>query len=166
MDKRFTKIKYDGSKVRLEYEVVREAGDPDEFTLFCADPPAREFAEAIAALADDVIAICELSPSDVTKVRVRGVTLTYSHDVLGACITALKTLKTADAPLVINTPHLPEVPYSEGNDAAPTLAGGTVARLHALIDQAERYLNGDRAQGSLLAELQPPTESVAEVMTM
>lgn len=148
-EKRFTKIKFDGSKVRIEYEVTRGPGDPDAFSVQCADMPAPEFSAALADLAQDVATICELGADSLPTLRVRGVTFTWSSGVMGACITALKTLKSANAPLVLNTPHLPEEAYG-GDDASPTLDTATCRRLRALMAEAERYLNGDRAQGSLL----------------
>lgn len=148
-DKRFTKIKFDGAKVTLAYEITRKNGDPDEFSVFCADLPAPEFDLALQALAADVAAICELPEADAAKIKVRGVTLTYAHDVLGACITAMKSLKTAQSPLVLNTPHLPSESYSDSD--CPILSTACVMRLKDLAYEAERYLNGDRAQGSLLS---------------
>lgn len=149
MEKRFTKIKFDGSKVTLGYEVPRKDGDPDEFSVFCADLPAPEFDAALRDLAVDVAAICEMPAEDAIKIKVRGVTLTWAHDIMGACITAMKSLKTAQSPLVLNTPHLPSESYSESE--CPTLSTATCDRLAALVVQAERYLNGERAQGSLLS---------------
>lgn len=147
---RFTKIKYDGSKMRLEYEQERADGsDPDEFTLLSADKPAPEFEIALNALSDDVVEICEFEPHYAAQIDVRGVTLTWADGVMGACITALKRLTTANAPLVLNTPHLMAQPRSEANANEPVLPDVTVARLGGLIEQAERYLNGERAQGSL-----------------
>lgn len=150
---RITKVKSDGSKVRLEYERTHEGRDPDEFTLQCCDVPLPAFTEALQALAADVVAICELPADALTTITVRGVTVTWTHDVMGACVTALKALKTANAPLVLNTPHLPSESYSgaEG-DPNPVMPAGMVSRLSTLLNEAVRYLNGDRAQGDLLGK--------------
>lgn len=148
-NKRFTKIKFDGSKVTLGYEIPRKDGDPDEFTVFCADLPAPEFDQALQALAVDVAGICEMPDSDAVKIKVRGVTLTWAHDIMGACITAMKSLKTAQSPLVLNTPHLPSESYSDTD--CPVLRTDCIHRLDRLALEAERYLNGERAQGSLLS---------------
>ena len=154
MKKQFTKIKFDGSKVRLEYQVTRkDGGVPDEHVVVCSDQPDRAFPLALAALALDVVGICELSDSDETKLLVRGVSMSYTDGIRGACITALKSLKTSNAPLVLNTPHLPEKPYGEGD--GPTLDSSTVSRIDALVVEAERYLAGERAQGKLFT---PDTE--------
>lgn len=149
--RRITKVKFDGSKVRIEYERTREVGDPDEFVVGCSDKPAPEFAPALQALALDVVTICELGEEDTRRLTVRGVTFTWTNDIMGACISALKALQTASSPLVLNTPHLPSAPYGDGNDLAPTLDPDTIARLEELGRQAERYIDGERAQGSLFA---------------
>lgn len=157
----FTKIKFDGSKVRIEYQVERkDGGDADEYAMHSADKPLPEFDSALQALASDVVTICELVSSDVERLKVRGVTLTHTNGILGACITALKTLKSSNAPLVINTPHLPMEPYSDGDDQAPTMPSGMAERLAALEVQADRYLAGERAQASLFEAKEPVTVEV------
>jgi hypothetical protein len=158
-EQRFTKIKYDGSKVRLEYERPRkDDGDADEFLLNSADKPAPELDAALQALAVDVVTICELIPSDVSRLKVRGVTLTYTNEIQGAVITALKTLTTSHAPMVCNTPHLPSEPYSEGagDYQPPTWPTGMFDRIAALEAQAKRYLDGERAQATLFADEAAP----------
>jgi hypothetical protein len=151
MKTRFTKIKFDGSKVRIEYEVERKPEvEPDEYALISSDLPTLEFIEALADLAQDVAGICELPESDTAKIAVRGVSLSHTNGILGACITGLKSVKTANAPLVLNTPHLPSEPYSD-NLAEPTLPTATCGRIHVVIDHAQRYIDGERAQGDLLA---------------
>jgi len=145
---RFTRIKFDGSRVRLEYQVIRPGGgDPDEYSLHCADLPLVAFREAVRALVDDVCVICEFPSSEASKVKVLGCSLTYKDGVLGAVLTATKDLMTCPAPLILNTPHLPEKPYGDGGGAV--LPANTVRRVRALCVEAERYLDGDREQGSL-----------------
>ena len=154
-----TRLKYDGRKVSIDYQQqARTGADPDEISLVCADPPRLELVAALQALAADVVAIGELRPSDRDLLTVRGVTCTWKDDVLGAVITALKALETANAPLVLNTPHLPEKPYS-GNpgDPNPVLPPGAATRVRTLLTEAERYLAGDRAQGRLFT---PPDAGV------
>jgi hypothetical protein len=145
---RFTKIKFDGSRVRLEYEVIRPGGgDPDEYALSCADLPLVAFREALRALVDDVCVICEFPSLEASKVKVLGCSITYKDGILGAVLTATKDLLACPAPLILNTPHLPEKPYGEGGGSV--LPANTVRRVRALCVEAQRYLDGDREQGSL-----------------
>jgi hypothetical protein len=159
---RVTKAKWDGSKVRIEYENKRADGKGfDEFTLNCSDTPLVSFRDALSALSLDVIGICEMHVAEEPKISVRGVTFTNTNDVFGAVITAMKKLKTTNAPLVINTPHLTEEPYGEGDTSTPLLDTATVDRLHTLALEAERYINGEREQGDLLGAT---AEVTAEAM--
>jgi hypothetical protein len=147
---RFTKIKLDASRVRLEYETVREGGDPDEYSMLCAERPRAEFGTALQALAADVVEICELAADDLAKITIKGVTLTHTNDILGAVITATKALKGSNAPLLLNTPHLPEEAYSgQASDPNPTMPLGMATRLKRLVEEAGAYVRGSRAQGSL-----------------
>lgn len=118
--------------------------------------PSLGFLSALDALKADVCTICELPEADAEKLKVRGVTVTNTNDVTGMVITALKSLKTAQSPLVLNTPHLTEEPYGEGGDA-PLLETSTLDRLHSLLLEAEGYVNGERAQATLF----PATEESA-----
>jgi hypothetical protein len=145
---RFTKIKFDGAKVRLEYSVTRPGGgDPDEFALQCSDKPLPEFLTAMQALNQDVLDLCEFRRSDASKMRIRGVSLAYREGILGVVITALREVITADAPVIINTPYLPERASS-----GCVLPAATVRRVRALHVEAERYLAGEREQGSLFTD--------------
>lgn len=145
---RFTKIKFDGSKVLLEYHVTRPGGgDPDEFAVHSSDKPLASFSQAQQELVVDVCHICEFPLSEASKFTVRGVSLSYKDGILGAVITSLKTVMAADAPLVINTPYLPE--KAPGEAGGCTLSLGTGRRLRAFMAEAERYLRGERMQGSL-----------------
>jgi hypothetical protein len=149
MKTRFTKIKYDGTKVRIEYTVEREKGKaPDEYALVSCDSPLPSFSEAIGALTDDVLAICELPEEQRHKIKVRGVSLTHTNDVLGACVTALKAVRAANAPLVLNTPHLPQTGYSDNADE-PVMPDGMAERIAAVCAEAQRYVDGERSQASL-----------------
>lgn len=148
---RFTKIKYDGSKVRLEYELTRpRGGDPDEFVYVCSDRPLPSFPEALQALDVDVCHICEFPSSEAAKLAVRGVSIGYEDDVPGLCITALRSVMTANSPLILNTPYLPERPRTS-DPSGYRLPHETVRRLKKVIAEANRYLDGERAptQGKL-----------------
>jgi phage terminase small subunit len=77
---------------------------------------------------------------------------------MGAGVTALVSLKTCNAPLVINTPHLPREPYVEDDEECPVMEAHWAAAIEAVLIEAERYLDGKRAQGSLFKADGQPTE--------
>ena len=99
------------------------------------------------------------APPDTTtlKLSADAPRQTYTKDVLGAVITATKALTSAPGPLVLNTPHLPADPYSESGGGVPLLAPETVRRIETLMEQARRYIAGERAQGSLFTENASPS---------
>ena len=83
----------------------------------------------------EVIHVCDLQDDYVNGMIVRGVTI--GHGEKTTCtITAKKPVDTVDAPFVINTPNHP----------------ANMARLTTLLAQAQAYLMGARAQGSLNLE--------------
>lgn len=148
-DMAFNKVKYDGSRMVLEYALERgDDRQPEDLTLNSPDRPVQAFKDALQALAQDVCTICELPEQDATRIEVRSVTVTHKNGILGLCICGLKGLQTANAPLVLNTPHLTEAPYSD-TGGGPLLAKGTLDRLRTLLDQAEAYVCGVREQPHL-----------------
>jgi hypothetical protein len=163
---RIKRVKYDGSCVRIEYQVERgDAGEPDEYAVACRDEPRQAFRDALAALADDVVEILELPAAYRPGLTARGVSFSWTEVeagiVLGATITAHKHLMTAHAPLILNTPHLPEEPYSPTGDDRCCLDPECVGRLRDLIAETEAYLAGSRAQGQLFdgAAAAPPRDA-------
>jgi hypothetical protein len=74
---------------------------------------------------------------------IRSVSWSWSHDIMGASVCLLIKLENSYAPLVVNTPHKPEQPYSEGGEAhlLPTAFADKLRELHRLV---ERYIDGDR----------------------
>lgn len=153
MNRQITKIKLGkDSKVHIEYKVPRttESGqDFDQFTLDCVDKPLPALELAMLNLRKHVLEICEMPVDDteVMKVKVRGVSFSYSgDDVMGATITASKTLVKSNAPLMINTPHKFDQPHNENQGTEMCLSDDCVNVLVELLEQAEKYLDGERAQ--------------------
>lgn len=157
---RFKKIKVDKTgKVILNYDEIIRDDHVNEYTMKCADKPRPQFQKALNGLRRHVAEICELNippnlahPNEVANIEVRGVSLSWTDDIMGVVITALKTLRNSNSPLVLNTPHLPEEPYSEGGDESMCLTSECVDAIRNLIDEAHRYLEGDRQQLDLFIE--------------
>lgn len=152
MKRQFNKIKFDGSHVYLAYdEIDEETGAKNEHTVKSAEKPAPAFIDALKNLKSDVSEWLDQKPEWNINLDIRGVSLSWTNGIMGACITALKPLKMSRSPLVVNTPHKPSEPYSEGDPDADSycLTGDCIATIKELIDAAEGFLDGDRAQTSL-----------------
>jgi len=157
---RFIKIKFDGTKVKLEWEIAKKDGEPDIFSLTSTDLPAPEFQTALDNLRIFVEEICELPQGYCQNAEIRGVSFSYGGDdeIMGAVITALKTLKTANSPLTINTPHLPSDDYSGNNPNVLCLSFDCIQALNNLCDCAENYVNGVRKQQNLFERAEQKVE--------
>lgn len=152
----FLKIKKDKKtdKVTLEYQKKKADDSVDEFAFSSFDKPLPEFDTALLALRKYVLEICEYPVNDdfLTRVTVTGVSFSYggNEGVMGATLIAQLALKECNAPLNLNTPHLAEDFYNEnGGSEKQLMPDNMAADLYKLINEAERYLYGERAQGEL-----------------
>ena len=152
-----TKVKFGKeNKIHIEYKVERQVNgktDYDEFTLNCVDKPRPEFEVVFINLRKHVLEICELPAdvSDVEKVIVKGVSFSYSESesgesVMGATITASRSLSKSNAPLIINTPHKFDVAHNDKQPITLLLTPECADLLYELIEEAEKYIDGERSQ--------------------
>ena len=148
---RFIKIKVkseDGkNRIHLEFERPK-GGDYDQYMLNSIDAPAPSFHDALQALAQDVVELCELPDDYWHRIIVKGVSFSYGgeQEVMGATITATMRLMESNAPLNLNTPHKAEEPYAETGDPKQLLDPACARRLHMLIIEAEQFVKGVRQQ--------------------
>ena len=168
MARRFTKIKYDGSQVELHYEDGE--GYADKYTMKCSERPRPELGKAFMDLGVEVIQLCELPDNYLDRIIVRSVSLNYGgkQETMGATITAQMELYHSNCPLNLNTPNKPVEPYNTDCDydddtyAKMCLSGDCIDKLETLIKEAELYVDGKRAQGSLFDDAgQEPTQPAA-----
>lgn len=133
---RFTKIKHEpkSGAVFLAWENDHD-GKTDVYSFKCEETPTPEFLSALSALKADVIRVCDLPDDYANGMIVRGVSISHAEK-MSVVFTALKTVDLVDAPFVINTPGHPP----------------RMARLEPLMAEAQKYLMGERAQGTLPLE--------------
>jgi len=143
MELKINKIKYDGSQVEIQYEQVMESTDDIKIVLKSNDKPLKEFIDCMQSLKDHIEVICCLPENYCEMADVRGVSISHTHDIMGAVITCLIPVSTANSPLCLNTPFLPEGQYNDGG-TAPTLPRQCALIIHNLIHEAEKYINGER----------------------
>lgn len=154
-ERRIRKVKYDGLKVYIQYEVQRPNDSVDEYNMTCTDQPTAAFKEALNALASLVPEWADMQGVAVASLEIRGASFSWKHGIFGGCFTALRPLKNCAAPLVLNMPHKPSEPYSDGGDEGVCLTGLEHDLLIELCRQAEAYLDGERAQMELPLEDEP-----------
>lgn len=141
----YTKIKHNKGTTTLTRVEDRSQQDSIEQTLTSHDDPRPEFVEALQALTAWVVDVCDLPDDYDEGMRITGVSL--SPGEYGGCVvTALKKVSGANAPVVINTPHVPETPTS---DEAPCLPPNVIEMLATLEDEADKFWRGERAQAEL-----------------
>lgn len=154
------KFKRTEKTLLLHYKQLNETGKWDKFTLETKDAPDPSFIAALDSLSPHVVKMCEAEEDwKDLSVRVSGVSLSHTGGILGAVITAQITLLNSQSPLNINTPHRPSEPYSEGGSDEYCLNEDVIEAIEYLIEEAEGYLSGKRAQQSFEF-----TEEAAEKM--
>lgn len=142
----FTKIKHKAGETPIEW-VDSDARGAVSHALTSHEEPRPEFVQALQALTAYVLGVCELPLDYGTDLEILSVTLT-DHDTMGrgCVVTALKRLARAQAPLVLNTPHVTE---SGAGDSPARLPGYAMDLLDRLEYEAERFKKGERAQQDL-----------------
>jgi hypothetical protein len=152
----YSKIKYSKGKVELAWTDER-ATRTITHDLSSFDEPLQEFKDALQALADHVIDVCELPDEWVEGLTVIGVSFSENDTQgLGIVVTATKKLTQANAPLVLNTPHM----SAEGSAGMSRLSTRTLDLIDTLEAEARRYHVGERAQPDMFSA--KPEETTAE----
>lgn len=159
-DKRILKVKFGSDEKHVfEYEVSKDVERTvvDELSFKSKEKALPAFYEAMQDLSEHVCEICELPKEMASEIKVIGVSFSYEEksDVMGAVITATRTLKHSNSPMLINTPFKPSDFYNEDEaatkDPALLLSQECVEALHTMEDEAIRYIDGERLQTDLFA---------------
>ena len=150
MTRRITKVKY-SDRVIIMYEVPR--GDSvDTYTLDCMDAPTQSFVDALQRLKHLIPSWGDMTTEQAQNCEIRGAFFSWKRDIFGGGFTALRPLKNCASPMVLNMPHKPSMPYSDGGDEGTCLTTIENELLLAVCAEAEKYLDGERAQMELPLE--------------
>lgn len=142
----FTKVKHHKGTVELEWATDSD-NDSVRHALRSFDEPEVEFADALQALAPIVCRLLAVPAEYAEGLTVVSVSLSHNESQGRGCVvTSLKTLGNFNAPLVLNTPHLPEE-----NEHGPTMPGDMREALDTLEELAIRFRNGQRLQADMFA---------------
>ncbi len=129
----------------------------DTHTLKTNEAPLPEFGQALDALADVARTVVEAPEEWTANLSVTGFKHEAFRDVRAASILISKGIAASGKVLKVTTPAaLLAQPQTEGA-FTPPLKADHVALVEEAIEQAKRYILGERAQGTL--PLQKPEES-------
>ena len=136
------KVKLGGAKIEMKWS----CSNGDELEAKFTEEARPELGAAMSGLVGPCLELLELPEWYGDGLRASGLSLSYADGVMGATVTLQKTLKDAPAPLIMNTPHLPQEPYSDGGACLP---GELSDAIELVVDEAKRYLQGERRQMDL-----------------
>lgn len=154
MKRRIQKVKLGkDKKIFIAYqERSNEKRAWDEYTINCIDIPRPELYKTFEKLNAQVIDICEMPETDLQKITTTGMSLSYNDETggWGVVLTAQKKLQYNPEPLNINTPYKP-YEAAEGNEDME-MSPECYEAVSEVIEEACRYIDGDRAEMNLFAE--------------
>lgn len=132
----FSKIKLDG-------------GGEITHTLKSTEAPRPEFVAALRAMVPHVLKVLELERAGwEDTLTVSGLSINEETDGRrGLVCTCRRSLDIANAPLIVNTPHLRE--DIDGGGDKGFLPGKMLSAMLGVEIEAEYYLKGKRAQADL-----------------
>ena len=144
---RITRVK----RTRQNISIAWKVGE-DEFDLTSRDNPLPSFAKALDALAPVVCAICGLPDGYKEGLTANGAYISAVAGVDAVTLVASKQLPDNNRPFNISTPlRLMSAPETEGA-ANPPLLEKQISAIQEVLDEAKRYVKGDRAQGQIQFE--------------
>lgn len=135
---------------RTRRHIVIEYTQGDEtLSVKSNENPLPEFNQALDALTPLLCSIIEV-PSDYgLNLKVAGVSMGTLRDVRTVRIHAKKNLSHCGKLLPIDTPPvLMSTPTTEGG-VTPPLDAAQAELVDAVLEEAKRYIKGERAQGTL-----------------
>lgn len=119
------------------------------------DNPLPSFLRAIDALNPHVATLCELPSSEAKKISATGITVSPDGDNSLALIVARKAIKKGKRIMNIATPLLPMYGDDE-NKALDHMDKHEAAAVEKVINEALKYLAGERAQGQIQFKEETP----------
>lgn len=148
-----TKVKIAKGKIKINYDKSRE-GFSESFYMESGEKAAPEFYNAFQTLSAHVAAImCFIG--DVMKDRIVPNEVTFSYDDLGLMTAKIGFnlyIQVTDEYVSISTPARKEALKATDDNDPKFLADSTLNALQDVIDEAEKYIDGERAQGDLFKD--------------
>lgn len=157
---RFTKIRDSGKAVILRYTTEDSEKTTHHHEVESEDRPHPDFVTALQSFKSFAAQLIDVKDEYLAEARVTSVSVRRKGDSRGVVISLVRPCSKTTAPLNIHTPHVKEqVTTSDeedgdepGDDAVGVWLPGMDDALTALEEQAIKYVQGMREQGSLFEQ--------------
>jgi hypothetical protein len=142
------------TKVRLRQRavVIEYASEKETHTLTSRDNPLPSFVKAVENLKPLVLSILHLPADYGDKMKTTGLTMAEKQEAELVTIVAQKELPECHSPFNIATPLRFLAHPEEAGSYSPALDDKDVAVVLDVLEEAKKYVKGDRAQGQLPLE--------------
>ena len=141
------KVKVHGDTIIVSFLRTVAGGRVEEHDVKYPEAPLPSFTDALAALGKYVCEICELPDSYRMKAfRMSSVSFKWYDDILGANLTAVKSVENASGGIALNTPHKTEKPIGKNADPKFCFTKDCAKALRTLLDEVTKYVDGERLQ--------------------
>lgn len=153
----FTKIVANGKHVQIHWisrkKTASEAEEQHNHQLECPEKPRPAFEKVLQAFLPFLLQIIGAPADWSDNTKVTGISLNKEEDRRrGIVITAVRKCPYGNAPIAINTPHLRESLDPAKENGPSFLLEGMAELIDEMCDEAQAYLDGDRAQGELFGD--------------
>lgn len=146
------KISYKAEKVGINYSIPKGEGKFEEHTLSCNETPLPGFLNCLMKLRVFVLRMLEMpeKEEDIRRVTVTKVSFDYSDNdnTMGITISGVRKLENSNGVQVLNTPHK----FEDSQLEKLKLDSVCYQYILELMEEAENYVNGGRAQQELPLE--------------
>ena len=132
----------------------------EEHSASYKDNPLPSFGPSLDALAPLVCELCELPRDYIAGLTVSGLTLCESGKVECVTIVAKKEIAGNSRPFNIATPLIPIDQPEEGEGSHLTIAQAIL--VETAVEEARKYIRGERSQGQMRLTPEADTEVVDE----
>lgn len=146
------KISYVGEKVSIDYSEKKNDNKFEDRIIQSNEKPLPSFLNALLKLRVFVLRMLEMpdKDSEIVRIHVQSVNFTFTtkRNVMGVVISATRSLLHSTASQPLKTPHKIVEPYKEGEIGNKKMLMDPVCveYINELIEEAEKYVNGERAQ--------------------
>jgi len=132
----------------IEVTFSRPNGHEHEATVFASkDEPLPEFSKALQALRKDLASICEIE--GISGLEIVAVTVGRKKDIRNFVLSGKRVVEAGTYAISAPLLHEYEGEAAAASNAAPTT---TVKKIDKLLEEAKRFVQGQRVQKDLFDE--------------